>query len=66
MAIITLPRSAIKELSEKYVKLEIPEKKLPIKKINLDVLAKTRGLLKNYKIDPLKYQRKCRDEWDRL
>ncbi|OPX33540.1 hypothetical protein B1H10_05655 [candidate division KSB1 bacterium 4484_188] len=65
MAIITLPRSAIKEISDKYVKLEIPEEKFPIHKINLGVLKKARGLLKDTKIDPLKYQRKSRSEWDR-
>lgn len=66
MAIITLPKNAVKEMNDKYVKIEIPEEKLIGRKINWDVVEATRGILKDYKIDPLKYQRKCRDEWDRL
>ena len=66
MAIITLPRSALKEINDQYVKIEIPEESLIIKKINWKVLEAARGILKHVNIDPLEYQKKCRDEWDRI
>jgi hypothetical protein len=66
MTVITLPRSAIKEMNDKYVKIEIPEKELIVKKISGNVLEAARGILKDYKIDPMEYQKKCRDEWDRI
>lgn len=66
MPIVTLPKEAVKEMNDKYVRIEIPEEKLIRRKINWDVVEAARGILKDYKIDPLEYQRKCRDEWDRL
>ncbi len=66
MSTLILPRSAIQILNDDYVKVEIPEdsKELSRVKTNWDVVEKSRGILKERKIDPVEYQRKVRDEWN--
>ena len=67
MSIITLPRSAIKELSDKYVIIEIPKSDLETSFADLINIKNAKGILKEKKInDLLKYVKKSRDEWDRL
>lgn len=62
MAIITLPRSSVKEINDKYVKIEIPEK-IPQSYADLKTIKKTRGILKSKKQSLLKYVEKTRAEW---
>lgn len=67
MSIITLPRSAIKELSDKYVKIEIPIGDLEPSYADLKNIKNAKGILKEKKIDALlKYVNKSRNEWDKL
>ncbi len=64
MAIIVLPRSAIKELNKKYVKIEIPDDQLQqISYADLDSVKKTWGMLKDKKEQLLRYLNESRDEW---
>ena len=65
MSIITLPRSAVKEITDEYVIVEISENIEPLADINLDVIKSAFGLLKGREVDPLDFQRELRDEWDR-
>ncbi len=66
MSIITLPRSAIKELSDKYVKIEFNEDEIPYKTIDKKNIQQAFGILNEMKMDPMKFQRKLRSEWDRV
>ncbi|MCF6269088.1 MAG: hypothetical protein L3J41_05210 [Melioribacteraceae bacterium] len=65
MSIITLPRSAVKEITDEYIKVEINETFETLIETDLDVINSTFGLLKGREIEPLKFQRKMRDEWNR-
>jgi thiazole synthase ThiGH ThiG subunit len=66
MTVITLPRSAIKEMNDKYVKIEIPDDKVTLTYADIEAIKKTRGLLKDKKSDLLNYIKKSREEWNRL
>ena len=66
MATLILAKSAIRTLNADYVKVEIPEnpKDGTVMKQNWDTIEKSRGILKDKKIDPLEYQNMARDEWN--
>lgn len=66
MAVITLPRSAIKELNDEYVRIELPDKIVLTSYNDLEIVKNTRGLLKKKKKRLLRYLEKSRVEWDRL
>lgn len=65
MAVIILPRSAIKELNDDHVTIEIPDEKLLISYANLEIVRATRGLLRSKKKKLLHYLEQSRAEWDR-
>ncbi len=62
--LITLPRESLKYLDDKIVQVEVDAKSLK-KEMENDVIKKTKGLLKKYKIDGSEYQNQIRKEWDR-
>lgn len=64
MAIITLPISAVKEMSKEYIKIEIPESELLQRKINLAIIQAACGILKDLNLDALEYQQQIRSEWN--
>ncbi len=65
MAVLILPKSVVKEINDKYVTVEISEESIKIKGTKKwDSIEKARGILKNYDIDPIEYQKKCREEWE--
>lgn len=62
--LITLPRESLKYLDDKIVQVEVDVKSLK-KEMENDVIKKTKGLLKKYKIEASEYQNQIRKEWDR-
>ncbi len=67
MSIITLPRSAVKEINDEYVMVEIPNYKSEIKYSQLPEIIKARGSISKEKAQEwLKEVETMRKEWDRL
>ncbi|MBU2446231.1 MAG: hypothetical protein KJ666_11785 [Bacteroidetes bacterium] len=64
MSVIILPKKNIKEINDNTVLVEIPDDKDEIKKRRKKVLEECLGILKDWDIDPVEYQRKLRSEWD--
>ncbi len=62
MPVISLPRSSLVFMDNEIIEIDIPEKFF--KKINMNNIEKARGLLKSRNIDPIKFQREIRKEWD--
>ncbi len=63
MATVILPRKNLLKMDERSITIEIPSKTKQEK--DYSILERTRGLWSDKNIDPVKYQRKIRREWDR-
>ncbi len=63
MATVILPRKNLLRMDERSITIEIPSNSKQDK--DYSILERTRGLWKDKNIDPVKYQRKIRKEWDR-
>jgi len=67
MSIITLPRSAVKEINDEYIKVEIPIKESKISYSQISEILNTKGILSDKKAKEwLKELKKDRDNWDRI
>lgn len=62
MPVITLPRSSLVYMDNNTIEIKIPDNYKKI--INHKNINKARGLLKNRNIDPVKFQREIRNEWE--
>ncbi len=65
MPVITLPRSAIKKLTDEVVVIEIPENILRRSYADIGSIRKSWGLLKGKASQWLEYVEQSRKEWDR-
>ena len=68
MPVIELSKEYLLDMDDKKIRVQIPKsilKKIQSpKKTKTDIMS-AQGILKNWKIDPVEYQKKIRDEWDR-
>lgn len=69
MPIVELSKDYLLEVNNKNIKVKLPDKL--IKQLKLDSKKKKKGLsrlfgsLKTLKINPVEYQKKVREEWER-
>jgi len=61
MSLITLPLSSLVYMDNEIIEINIPDEF--IRKINYSNIENARGIFKNRKVDPVKYQRDLRNEW---
>jgi len=67
MTVITLPRSAIKEMNDEYIKVDIDLRKIRKAYGELEGIKNARGILKQKKVeDLLKSVEQSRSEWERI
>jgi hypothetical protein len=67
MSKITLPRSAVKEINDEYVMIELPNHRHEIVNSQLSEIKKAWGSISKEKADEwLKELEQMRAEWDRL
>jgi hypothetical protein len=65
MPTIKIPRKRVLSINKDTAIIDIPENVITKKrKIDYGKILKAKGLLKNKKIGPIKYQRKIQREWD--
>ncbi|MBU2447147.1 MAG: hypothetical protein KJ666_16460 [Bacteroidetes bacterium] len=65
MAVVILPRSALIEMNDKIIKVELPEDNLEELERKISAIESTYGIWKKKKIDPIEYQKRIRKEWDK-
>jgi len=64
MSVIIVPKKNVTEIDDQNILVEIPDIENELKKRKKKALEDCYGILKNWNIDPVEYQRKLRAEWD--
>ena len=64
MSVLILPRSALIEINENTIKVEIPDEQPDDIKTKIAALEATYGILEDKHIDPLEYEWNMRNSWN--